>query len=116
MMQHLEQQAELLKAAADPTRLGILILLARSNEVCVCEMAGALDVPDFKISRHLAILRKSGLVSTRRQGVWMYYSLKDVADPAKTAVQELISTIANLDSLTPALAGACCEAGSEESR
>jgi ArsR family transcriptional regulator len=95
MSPELEDYAELIKAAADPTRLGILILLAQKGEVCVCEMAGELDVPDFKISRHLTILRKSGLVQFRRQGVWMHYSLAEKSGPMNVAMQKLIRQAAD---------------------
>lgn len=59
---------------ADPTRLRILSLL-QEGELCVCDVMSVLKEPQSKISRHLAYLRKSGMVQTRKQGLWMYYSL-----------------------------------------
>jgi ArsR family transcriptional regulator, arsenate/arsenite/antimonite-responsive transcriptional repressor len=68
------------KALADRTRLRILALLAQ-GEVCVCEIHEGLDIPQPTASRHLAYLRKSGLVADRREGLWVYYRLADAADP-----------------------------------
>ncbi|MFW6367212.1 MAG: ArsR/SmtB family transcription factor, partial [bacterium] len=66
----MHQEAELFKALSDPTRLRLVALLALHGEVCVCAMAEALDEPDFKISRHLRVLRSAGLVAARREGTW----------------------------------------------
>lgn len=67
-------QARLFKTLSDPTRLRLLLLLlARGEETCVCLLAQALGAADFKISRHLAVLRSAGLVKARRRGTWMYY-------------------------------------------
>src|SRR5205814_1336346 len=62
------------RAFADPTRLRILHLL-RGGEVCVCDLVGTIAAPQPKISRHLAYLRRAGLVSVRKQGLWSYYTL-----------------------------------------
>lgn len=64
------------RALADETRLRILALL-RDGEVCVCHIHGGLRLPQPTISRHLAYLRRTGLVEARRQGVWMYYRLAE---------------------------------------
>jgi ArsR family transcriptional regulator len=63
------------KALADQTRLRILLLLAGKEELCVCELAQALELAQPKISRHLAILRESGLLLDRKVGLWVYYRL-----------------------------------------
>ena len=77
--------AELLQALADPTRLRILALLAQ-GEVCVCEIHAALGIPQPTASRHLAYLRRSGLVTDRRKGLWVYYGLSEQADPVVRGV------------------------------
>jgi len=92
---HLKKMADIAKAASDPTRLGILTLLAKQGEVCVCDIAGLLGEPDFKVSRHLAILRKSGLVEARREQVWMHYSLATPQDELEQALLAFIRTAAN---------------------
>ena len=66
-------------AFSDPTRLRILHLL-RDGELCVGDLVTILDMPQSTISRHLAYLRRSTLVATRKSGLWMYYSLT----PAKS--------------------------------
>jgi len=63
------------KALSDLTRLRILVLLSCEGELCVCELTYALDEIQPKISRHLALLRESGVVLDRRQGQWIYYRL-----------------------------------------
>ena len=65
----------LCKALADPTRARIALLVAREKELCVCELTCALDEIQPKISRHLALLRESGLLADRRKGQWVYYRL-----------------------------------------
>jgi len=71
----MDHTAAVFKALSDPTRLRLAVLLAVRGETCVCALAEALDAPDFKISRHLGILRAAGLVQARREGTWMYYQL-----------------------------------------
>ena len=72
--------AELFFAAlADRTRLRLLNLL-RGGEVCVCFFAGTLGTNNPKISRHLSYLKRAGLVTGRRDGKWVHYSLKRPTD------------------------------------
>lgn len=60
---------------SDETRLRCLILLQKESELCVCELSCVLESIQPKISRHLAHLRKSGLVLDERRGQWVYYRL-----------------------------------------
>ncbi len=75
--------ALLFRAVADPTRLRILALLI-GDELCVCDLVAVLGVPQPTASRHLAYLRKAGLVAARRDGQWIYYRLAR----SRTAVQK----------------------------
>jgi ArsR family transcriptional regulator len=76
-----EAQLELLfKALADRTRLRLLNLLA-AGEVCVCFFVEVLGASQPKISRHLAYLRRAGVVAARRDGKWMHYRIETPADP-----------------------------------
>ncbi len=75
------------KALADRTRLRILALLGR-DEVCVCHIHDSLGVPQPTASRHLAYLRRAGLVDARRQGVWMHYRMSATLDPVVRGVVE----------------------------
>jgi len=70
----------LFKALADPTRLRLLNLLS-DGEVCVCFFVEILGVSQPKISRHLAYLRRAGIVAARRDGKWMHYRIVQPADP-----------------------------------
>lgn len=72
-------------ALADPTRLRILSLLG-DGEICVCHLHASLDVPQPTASRHLAYLRKAGLVEARRDGIWMHYKMAPLDNPVVAAV------------------------------
>jgi ArsR family transcriptional regulator len=71
----LDRPVRLLKAVADPVRLRLLHLLTSRDEVCVCYLHEALELPQPTVSRHLAYLRKAGLVATRKEGLWVHYRL-----------------------------------------
>jgi ArsR family transcriptional regulator len=81
----LEALTTVYAALADPTRLRILSLLG-DGEICVCHIHASLDVPQPTASRHLAYLRKSGLVEARREGIWMHYRLAPLDNPVVAAV------------------------------
>lgn len=63
-------------AVADPSRVRILKLLER-DELCVCQITVVLDLAPATISKHLALLKSSGLVQQRREGKWIYYRLAE---------------------------------------
>jgi len=67
------------RAFSDPTRLRILHLLL-DGELCVGDLVKILKVPQPTASRHLAYLRRTGLVATRRNGLWNYYALQPAAN------------------------------------
>jgi ArsR family transcriptional regulator len=66
----------LFKSLSDETRLRILRLLLE-GELCICDLMEVLDLPQSRVSRHMAYLKHSGLVNDRREGIWIYYSLKE---------------------------------------
>src|SRR5438132_6931336 len=72
--------AFLFKTLSDPTRLRLLNLLA-AGETCVCELTDTLRVVQPKVSRHLARLKRAGLVDARRDGKWMHYRWRRQGDP-----------------------------------
>ncbi|MFN0116770.1 MAG: ArsR/SmtB family transcription factor [Elusimicrobiota bacterium] len=78
------------KAFADSNRLRILHLL-KKRRVCVCDLVDSLRIPQARVSRHLATLKKSGLVEYHKEGLWIYYSL---AKPRNRLTQLLISCAA----------------------
>src|SRR5271167_4478475 len=85
----LDVSIELFKAFADPVRLRLLNLLA-DGEVCVCHLHEALDLPQSTVSRHLAYLRKRGLVVGRKEGLWVHYRL---AKPTSDLHRKLIDCV-----------------------
>jgi len=102
---------DLFAALADRTRLRLLNLM-REGEVCVCFFAEALGTNNPKISRHLAYLKRTGLVSARRDGKWMHYSLQKPADPnAREIVDSLMKTLewdAEMKRDRETLVNVCC--------
>lgn len=66
---------ELFKCLADETRLKSVLLIKQKKELCVCELMAALELSQPKVSRHLAQLKKAGLLSDRRHGQWVFYRL-----------------------------------------
>ena len=73
----MDKEADILKVLGEPNRLRLAILLAAEGEVCVCRLAEALDAPEYKVSRHLGVMRAAGLVEARREGTWMHYKLAE---------------------------------------
>ena len=122
----------LFKALADKTRLRILALLGK-NEVCVCHIHDSLGLPQPTVSRHLAYLRKRGLVAVRRDGVWMHYQvsrslspvIREVVAATVDALQQLPVTtqdrkhfqrsFGQLYVLDSPAGGACCAPRAQES-
>src|SRR6476660_4898992 len=85
----------LFQALGDATRLRILGLLL-TGEVCVCDIHETLKIPQPKASRHLAYLRRAGLVSTRREGLWVHYRLTEPPDiHAARIFREVREVLAN---------------------
>ena len=63
------------EALSDETRRRLLLLIMKQDELCVCELFFALDLPQPKISRHLAVIREAGIFATRKEGTWVFYRL-----------------------------------------
>lgn len=95
------------KCLADDTRLRCVTLLHQEGKLCVCELTAALALSQPKISRHLALLRQSGLLLDSREGQWVYYRINSdlpgwaypLLDDALKAVQASESFGADLDRL-----------------
>jgi ArsR family transcriptional regulator len=79
-----------LKALADRTRLRIVGLLM-AGEVCVCDIHESLGIQQPKTSRHLAYLRRTGLVETRKNGLWVHYRLAHLSDPVLQGVLDAVA-------------------------
>jgi ArsR family transcriptional regulator, arsenate/arsenite/antimonite-responsive transcriptional repressor len=112
---------QLFKAMADQTRLRILALLA-GGEVCVCDIHDTLGIPQPRASRHLAYLRRAGLVVDRKDGLWVHYSLADPEDPVlKTLLAGAVHCLGHVPGVThkardeqPAML--CCSGSSSHGR
>lgn len=86
----------LFSSLANDTRLRSLVLLLRHDELCVCELTQALGVSQPHVSRHLALLRESGLVSDRREGLWVYYRVHpDLPAWVRRMLQDLMDGVAD---------------------
>ena len=86
-----EERAELMKALADPTRLTILASLAKAESpICICDFTAGLELSQPTISHHMAKLKEAGLVESEKQGIWIYYRLRDKL-PA--AMRKLLSQL-----------------------
>jgi ArsR family transcriptional regulator, arsenate/arsenite/antimonite-responsive transcriptional repressor len=102
----------LFRALADPTRLRILNLIG-NREICVCYFVEILGMSQPKISRHLAYLRRAGIVTVRRDGKWMHYRLSVPKDEAAAGI--LRETVKHLGARPEMqrdiarLASACCK-------
>jgi ArsR family transcriptional regulator, arsenate/arsenite/antimonite-responsive transcriptional repressor len=68
---------EAFRALADPIRLELLALVAAYGPICVCHLEEQLPYSQSRISKHLGTLRRAGLVSSRREGAWVYYETSD---------------------------------------
>lgn len=83
------------RALADRTRLRVLHLMG-DDEVCVCFFVEILRTNQPKISRHLAYLRRAGIVGARRQGPWMHYRIVEPSDPdAAQVLKDVLAWLAN---------------------
>src|SRR5258708_6249834 len=91
---------QVFRALSDRTRLRILNLL-RAGELCVCDIVSVLDVPQPTASRHLAYLRRSGLVLARHDGLWHYYRL---SSPHTSFHKKLLECLAESSDVAPELA------------
>src|SRR5436305_3387034 len=81
--------ARLFHALSDEVRLEIVSLI-RDGEHCVCEITDALDVAQSRLSFHLKVLKDAGLVTDRREGRWVYYTLvREAFDEATRLLGEL---------------------------
>lgn len=111
MKNQIEELETLFQALGDRTRLRLLNLM-NGTEVCVCFFVEVLDEPQPKISRHLAYLRSSGLVASRRDGKWMHYSLTPPkSSTARKILEATLESIAGEPEMRrdrAALSRACC--------
>jgi ArsR family transcriptional regulator len=103
---------KLFAALADPTRLRLLNLM-NGREVCVCYFVEILEQGQPKISRHLAYLRRAGIVDARREGKWMHYRIERPDDARAASILDVTLKSLQMDRNMKAdlerLGQACCE-------
>ncbi|WP_158967180.1 metalloregulator ArsR/SmtB family transcription factor [Paraglaciecola sp. L3A3] len=80
------------KCLSEDTRLQCLLLITLKQELCVCDLTAALQLSQPKVSRHLAELRKCGLLADERRGKWVYYRL---ASNLPSWATEVLTTTTN---------------------
>ena len=91
-------------ALSDATRLEIVVLLSH-GERCVCELQDELDAAQSRLSFHLRVLKEAGLVTDRKEGRWMYYT---IASDALAEVHDLAVAMQPKKNGLPVLRRACC--------
>ncbi|HIJ95926.1 MAG TPA: metalloregulator ArsR/SmtB family transcription factor [Desulfuromonadales bacterium] len=93
----MKYHTQILKALSDPVRLRIILLLHAEGELCVCDLMAVLKLPQSTVSRHLAYLKKSCWVDTRREGVWMHYQLsRESCQMCRELLETLKKNVSNL--------------------
>lgn len=86
----------LFAALSDASRLRLLGMLRR-GETCVCDLVDGMEAPQPAVSRHLAVLRRAGLVRARREGIWMHYALTEPAHGLHRALLACLDACATLE-------------------
>jgi ArsR family transcriptional regulator len=98
-----DRAAQLFHALSEPTRLAILQRL-RFGERCVCDLTDALDAAQSRLSFHLRVLKDAGLVTDRKEGRWMYYTL---SPDALGEAGEMLTAMASSPSDSERRSGCC---------
>ena len=112
-MNRIEAMETVFKALADQTRLRILGLLA-GGEVCVCEIHDSLQIPQPTASRHLAYLKRAGLVTGRREGLWVHYRVATPTDDVlRTVLDSTTHCLTHLSTTERDRARLRCRTGRE---
>lgn len=104
-------QVNFFKCLSDETRLNIVTLVVENKELCVCDLTEKLQLSQPKISRHLALLRSSGLLQDRRQSQWVYYSINPQLPDWCHNILKILSTtsVGNLPTLATLSTQSYCE-------
>jgi ArsR family transcriptional regulator len=97
------RSARLFHALSDETRLSIIQRL-RLGERCVCDLTDAMDAAQSRLSFHLKVLKEAGLVTDRREGRWMYYTLNP---DALAEIADVIESLASAPTAAERKSGCC---------
>jgi len=77
----MEKALKAVKALADASRMRVVAVLADNGELCVCQIIALLHLAPATVSRHMSVLQNGGLVSSRKEGRWVYYRLSESFPP-----------------------------------
>ena len=92
----MDKYTDIFKALSDETRLRILhILIVAEKELCACEFTDVLEVTTYNISKHIKILKNANLIKERKEGRWVYYSIKIDKTTFTNHIQKAISEMEN---------------------
>ena len=112
----MELAVNALRALADPVRLRIVHMLWQQSSMCVCQIAAVLRVPYASLSKHLHLLKYTGLITDEKRGRWVYYSIPDESwNPSARIIVELVSRLGAqspqvfTEDLANAKRVACCD-------
>ena len=96
---------DVFRALAHPIRMELIAHVAARGPICVCHLEDALPHSQPQISKHLAVLRQAGLLQSRREGSWAYYTVdEDTLDAARDFLEQLEASMTR-----PRLADACAD-------
>jgi ArsR family transcriptional regulator len=96
----MQDLAQVFKALADESRLRILNIILASGELCVCDIEAIMGFSQTKVSRHLAYLKRAGLVDDRRQGLWMLYSMAKPKSEEHSQLLDCVKAILEANAVT----------------
>lgn len=86
----MDKIVEIFKALSDETRLRIMNLFIKSGQnLCVCELVDALQLPQYSVSKALTVLKNAGFFTTEKEGTWVYYKLNKETSQKKTLISFL---------------------------
>lgn len=90
----MEEYAQIFKTLSDPTRLRILrLLIDARQELCVCELVDSLEEPQYNVSKHVTAMRTAGLLKSRKEGRWVYYSPRDTDEAFLRLLAQAVAAI-----------------------
>ena len=109
---NIDYQSKVFALLGSEVRFRIVYLLLNNKELCVCDLTEKLQLSQPKISRHLALLRASGLLQDRRQGQWVYYSINPKLANWCYEILDILKTVqsqSKLDDQHPLSVNSYCE-------
>ena len=90
----MEEYTTIFAALSDKTRLRIMRIMLKSKmELCVCEIMDLIEESQYNVSRHLKMLKNAGLLQARKNGRWVYYSLKNYSCEFQKLINQAILTL-----------------------